>query len=138
MERSFTHSFGSYARANVQEKSLRKEEQGFPVVLIITPPENDLAVGPAAGGHSRRARRRLAVYGTDDLEIYAGFLEENGGEAEQLCQDLLTGLSGVFFDSVAITIAEYCKENNIDLPVLYIAAEIVRRHKIRLFQRWRF
>jgi two-component system CheB/CheR fusion protein len=46
-----------------------------------------------------RIRRRMAVYGTEDLEIYGSFLEENAGEITQLYLDLLTGLPGIFFDA---------------------------------------
>ncbi len=110
-----------------------------------------------------RVGRRMAIYGTDDLEIYADFLEDNAGEVAQLYQDLVTGLSSIFFDpennrmlvkealprlmskrakthplriwiprcsggeeacSVAISITEYFKENNIDLPVQIFATDL--------------
>ena len=49
----------------------------------------------------RRIARRMAVHQIDTMELYVGYLQENGQEIEALFRDLLIGVTSFFRDSSA-------------------------------------
>ena len=71
----------------------------------------------------RRVRRRMSLSQLEDLPGYLQMLRENGDEVQQLCRDLLIGVTGFFREPAAFAVLEQqvmpelVRRNEADAPI---------------------